>query len=153
MGFVIGLGTRDPQHAHIVVYSCRGAFKISKIPGSGPNLRFQVPKMKNFKKSRKITFSKLAWEPFLCIPYALWELGDTPKHVSHHFRLLPSLGSETAGVHANYDKKLKHCPESFLAKLIGCFKRIYSNSTLPAALPGPAGLDLVAPLGALRRSA
>ena len=83
MDFVVGLSVPDPQHAHIVVYSCRGAFKISKIPGSGPDLSPSAKNDENFKKSQKITFSKLVGGPFLCIPYALWELGDTSKHVFH----------------------------------------------------------------------
>ena len=80
MDFVVGLSVPDPQqHVHIIVAeSCRELSKISKIPGSDPDLR----PMKNFKKSRNF-FSKLVREPFLCIPYALWKLGDPSKHVFH----------------------------------------------------------------------
>jgi hypothetical protein len=56
MDFVVGLSVPDPQHAHIVVYSCRGASKISKIPGSGPDLRPSAKNNENFKKSKKNNF-------------------------------------------------------------------------------------------------
>ena len=92
MDFAVGLSVPDHQHAHIVVYSCRGASKISKITGSGP-IWDQVPKNdENFKKSKKITFSKLVRGSFLHIPCALWELRNTSKRVFRiDFELFRSL--------------------------------------------------------------
>ena len=51
-GLMVAVGVRDLQSVHIVVYSCRGASKISKIPGSDPDLR---PSAKNDEKLQKIT--------------------------------------------------------------------------------------------------
>ena len=109
MDFVVKVGGTDPQHAHIVVYSCRGAFKISKITGSGPDLRPSAKNDENFKKSQKITFSKLVRGSFLHIPCALWELRSTSKSVflpiSNPLGHLIGCGSETPGEKKNFKNR------------------------------------------------
>ena len=117
MDFVVGLSVPDPQHAHIVVYSCRGAFKISKIPGSGPDLRPSAKNNENFKKSQKITFSKLVRGSFLHIPCALWELRNTSKSVflpiSNPLGHLIGCGSETPGEKTTKNRENLYFPNMF----------------------------------------
>ena len=122
MDFVVGWSGTDPQqcNAHIVVYSCRGASKISKITGSGPDLRPSAKNDENFKKSQKITFSKLVRGSVLHIPCALWELRNTSKRVFRiDFEPFRSLDRNLRLRVKNFKKSLKlkfskHIRKSFL---------------------------------------